>query len=48
MAQWLRALTSRGLEFNPQQPHGASQPSEVGFEASSAVSEDRVSVLIYI
>jgi hypothetical protein len=27
MAQRLRALTSRGLEFNSQQPHCGSQPS---------------------
>jgi hypothetical protein len=29
MAQWVRALTastSRGPEFNSQQPHGSSQP----------------------
>jgi hypothetical protein len=27
MAQWLRTLTtSRGPEFNSQQPHGGSQP----------------------
>jgi hypothetical protein len=32
MAQWLRALmlSSRGLEFNSQQPHDSSQPSVMG------------------
>jgi hypothetical protein len=36
MAQWLRALTacsSRGSEFNSQQPHGGSQPSVMGSDA---------------
>jgi hypothetical protein len=36
MAQWLRALaacSSRGPEFNSQQPHGGSQPSVMGSDA---------------
>jgi hypothetical protein len=37
IAQWLRLLltlnSSRGLEFNSQQPHGGSQPSIMGPEA---------------
>ena len=34
MAQWLRTLTctSRGPEFNTQQPHGGSQPSVMRFD----------------
>ena len=36
--------SSRGPEFNSQQPHGGSQPSVMG----SAVSEDSYSVLIHI
>jgi hypothetical protein len=39
--------SSRGPEFNSQQPHGGSQPSVVRSDASSGVSEDRDSVLIY-
>ena len=27
MAQWLRDCSSRGHEFNSQQPHGGLQPS---------------------
>ena len=30
MAQWLRALTFRGSEFNSQHLHGGSQPSVTG------------------
>ena len=33
MAQWLRALASRGSEFNSQQPHGGLQPSVMGSDA---------------
>jgi hypothetical protein len=44
--------SSRGPEFNSQQPHGGSQPSVVGFDAkthhSSGVSEDSYNVLICI
>jgi hypothetical protein len=47
MAQWLREWTvSRGSEFNSQQPHGGSQPSVMGSNASSGVSEDSYNVLI--
>jgi hypothetical protein len=38
--------SSRGPEFNSQQPHGGSQPSVMGADASSGVSEDNYSVLI--
>jgi hypothetical protein len=50
MAQWLRGLTAlpRGHEFNPQQPHGGSQPSVMGSNPSSGVTEDIYSVLIKI
>jgi hypothetical protein len=40
--------SSRGPEFNSQQPHGASEPSVMGSDASSGVSEDSYSVFIYI
>ena len=40
--------STRGPEFNSQQPHGASQPSVMGSDTSSNVSEDSYSVLIYI
>jgi hypothetical protein len=45
MAQLLRALnySSRGPEFNSQQPHGGSQPSVM--RSSSGVSENNYSVL---
>jgi len=34
MAPRLRALSALpGLEFNPQQPHGGSQPSVIGSDA---------------
>jgi hypothetical protein len=35
--------SSRGPEFNSQQPHGGSQPSVMGYDG---VSEDSYSVLI--
>ena len=39
--------SSRGPEFNFQQPHGGSQPSIMGSKMpSSGVSEDSYSVLI--
>jgi hypothetical protein len=37
--------SSRGPEFNSQQPHGGSQPSVI-LMFSSGVSEDSYSVLI--
>jgi hypothetical protein len=37
--------SSRGPEFNSQKPHGCSQPSVMGSDALSGVSEDRYSVL---
>jgi hypothetical protein len=43
--------SSRGPEFNSQQPHGGSQPSVMRSDAllpSSGVSEDNYIVLIYI
>ena len=40
--------SSRGSEFNSQEPHGDSQPSVMGSVSSSGVSEDSDSVLIYI
>ena len=41
--------SSRGPEFNFQQPHGGSQPSVMGsVMPSSGVSEDSYSVFIYI
>ena len=51
MAQWLRALvsSSKGPEFNSQQPHGGSQPSVMGSDAlfwHAGVHADRA--LIYI
>jgi hypothetical protein len=40
--------SSRGPEFNSQQPHGGSQPSVMGhLMPSSGVSEDSDSVLTY-
>jgi len=52
MAQRLRApdYSSRGPEFNSQQPHGGSQPSVKRSDdpmPSPGVSEDSYSVLIY-
>jgi hypothetical protein len=38
--------SSRGPEFNSQQPHGGSQPSAMGSDAPSGVSEDSYSILI--
>jgi hypothetical protein len=39
--------SSRGPEFNSQQPHGGSQPSVMGdLTPSSGVSKDSYSVLI--
>jgi hypothetical protein len=40
--------SSRGPEFNSQQPHGDSQPSIMGPMLSSGVSEGNYSVLVYI
>ena len=40
--------SSEGPEFKFQQPHGDSQPSVVGSDAPSGVSEDSYSVLICI
>jgi hypothetical protein len=41
--------SSRGPEFNFQQPHGGSQPSVMGsVMPSSGVSEDSYKALIYI
>jgi hypothetical protein len=39
--------SSRGPEFNSQQPHGGSRPSVMGSGALSGVSGDSNSVLIY-
>jgi hypothetical protein len=35
MAQWFKSIdwSSRGPEFNSQQPHGGSQPSAMGSDA---------------
>ena len=40
--------SSRGPEFNSQQPHGGSQPTEWNPMPSSSVSENSYSALIYI
>jgi hypothetical protein len=40
--------SSRGPEFNSQQPHGGSQPSVMGSVPSSGVSEESSNVLTYI
>ena len=40
--------SSRAPELNSQQPHGGPQPSIMGSDALSGVSEDSYSVLIYI
>jgi hypothetical protein len=40
--------SSKGSEFNSQQPHGDSQPSVMGSNALSGVSEDSYSLLTYI
>ena len=39
---------SRGSEFNSQQPHGGSQPSVMGSDALSDVSEDSYSVCVCV
>jgi hypothetical protein len=36
--------SSKGPEFNSQQPHGGSQPSVMGSDAVSGVSEENYSV----
>jgi hypothetical protein len=41
-------LSSIGLEFNSQQPHGDSQPSIMYPMFSCSVAEDNNNVLIYI
>jgi hypothetical protein len=38
--------SSKGPEFNSQQPYGGSQPSVMGSMPSSGVPEDSYSVLI--
>jgi hypothetical protein len=40
--------SSRGPEFNSQQPHGGSQSSVMGSDALFWLCEDSYSVLIYI
>jgi hypothetical protein len=40
--------SSRGLEFNSPKPHGGSQFPVMGVSASSGVSVDNNSVLVYI
>ena len=40
--------SSTGPEFNSQQLHGGSQPSVMGSDTASDVSEDRDSALIFI
>jgi hypothetical protein len=40
--------SSRGPEFNSQQPHSGSQPSVMGSDALFCVSEESDSILIYI
>jgi hypothetical protein len=39
--------SSKGPEFNSQQPHGGSQPSVMGSDALFGAYEDRDSVLTY-
>lgn len=48
MAQQVRApdCSSEGPEFKSQQPHGGSQPSVMGSDALSDVSEDSYSVCV--
>jgi hypothetical protein len=51
MAQQVKSIdcSSRGPEFNSQQPHGGSQPTVMGSDALFwSVSEDSCSVLTYI
>jgi hypothetical protein len=40
--------TSRGPEFDSQQPHGGSQASVMGSDAPFCVSDHSYNVLIYI
>jgi hypothetical protein len=40
--------SSRGPQFNSQQPHGGSKTSVMGPMSSSGISEDSYSVLVYI
>jgi hypothetical protein len=40
--------SSRGSEFNSQQPHSSSQPSVMGSDALFWCIEDSYSILIYI
>jgi hypothetical protein len=40
--------SSRGPEFNSQQPHGGSQPFVMGSDALFCVSKESNGVLIYI
>ncbi|EEQ62520.1 hypothetical protein CBFG_06232 [Clostridiales bacterium 1_7_47FAA] len=40
--------SSRGPKFNSRQPHSGSQPSVMGSDASSGVSEESNGVLTYI
>jgi hypothetical protein len=39
---------SRGHEFKSQQPHGGSQPSVIGSDAISGVSEDSYSECTHV
>ena len=39
--------SSRGPEFNSQQPHGGSQPSVTDLMSSSGVPDNSLSVLMY-
>jgi len=49
MAQQLRIVcSSRGPEFNSQQPHGGSQPSVMDLKPSSGVSKDSYSVCVCV
>ena len=40
--------SSRGPEFNSQQPHSGSQPSVIESDALFGVSENSDNILIYI
>jgi hypothetical protein len=40
--------SSRGPEFNSQQPHGGSQPSVMRSDVLFCMSEDSYNILIYI
>jgi hypothetical protein len=50
MAQWLRALTAlpEVLSSISRKHNGDSQPSVIGSDSSSGVSEDSYSVFTYI